>query len=204
MASTSDSVKPKLSFYFRRSSNGADPGIVKVAEYALLGNFQYADHHGLFQMGVVLEGLHHEAADEGDHLVVVLIHMGRMQGCVILVEKDVWGFAVGAVEPGGKPLEWISHSPRSVPFLVDYACENNFLSRLRLRILVTVQISMPVGIQCAMHFLGQGPCIVLNVCVVFHILETQMNNRILPHELGTARVGGDGKIFKKVGVGSCE
>ena len=76
-----------------------DPGIVKVAEYTLLGNFQYADYHDLFQVGVVLEGLHHEAADEGDHMIVVSVHMGRMQEGVILIEKDVWGGAVGAVEP---------------------------------------------------------------------------------------------------------
>ena len=38
----------------------------------------------------------------------------------------------------------------------------------------------------------------------FHILEAQMNNRILPHELGTMRVGGDCKILKKVGVVSSE
>ena len=91
----------KAVFYFR-IQQCTDPGIVKVAEYTLLGNFQYADYHGLFQVGIVFEGLHHEAADEGDHLVVVPFHMSRMQGCVVLVQQDVWGVAVGAVEPGGE------------------------------------------------------------------------------------------------------
>ena len=48
-------------------------------------------------MGVVLEGLHHEAADEGDHLIVVVVQMGRMQGRIVLVEKDVGWFAVDAL-----------------------------------------------------------------------------------------------------------
>ena len=39
--------------------------------------------------------MYHEAADEGDHLVVVLVHMGRMQGGVVLVQKNVGSFAAG-------------------------------------------------------------------------------------------------------------
>ena len=60
---------------------------------------------GLFQVGVVLEGLHHEAADEGVHRIVVLVHMGRMEGSVILVQQDVGWFAVGPVKPGGKVFD---------------------------------------------------------------------------------------------------
>ena len=56
----------------------------------------------LFQIGVVLEALYHEAADEGDHFIVKVVGVGGVQRGVVLVQKDVDWFAVGALEPGGE------------------------------------------------------------------------------------------------------
>ena len=58
------------------------PGIVEVAEDALLGHFEYSDNHRLLQIGVILEALHHEAADEGDHFIVKVVGVGGVAaGC---------------------------------------------------------------------------------------------------------------------------
>ena len=76
--------------------------IVEVAEDALLGYFEYPDDHRLLQIGVVLEGLHHEAADEGDHLIVEAAGVGGVQRGVVLVQQDVNRLAVCAFQPGGE------------------------------------------------------------------------------------------------------
>ena len=52
-----------------------------------------------FRCGIVLEGLDHEATDEVDDFVVVVLDVGRLQGSIILVEEDVNRFTVGPVEP---------------------------------------------------------------------------------------------------------
>ena len=78
---------------------GGHRRIVEVAEDAFLGHFEYPDDHRLFQIGVVLEGLHHEAADEGNHFIVEAAGVGGMQRSVVLVQKDVDRLVVGALEP---------------------------------------------------------------------------------------------------------
>ena len=90
---------------------GGHRRIVEVAEYALLGNLEYPDDHRLLQIGVVLESLHHEAADETYHLIVEAAGVGGVQGSIILVQQDVDRFVIGRGGARRRGVLWLGHSP---------------------------------------------------------------------------------------------
>ena len=58
-----------------------------------------------FRWGLSLKVCTMKLRMKGDHLVVVPVLMGRMQGRVVLVQKNVGSFAIGAVKPGGEVFE---------------------------------------------------------------------------------------------------